>query len=95
MKGVEGAEAAGCMGAKVGFVGLGVGVMGFDRGTFGVALDIFPGAGVGVGVGVDFAAGVDGGLTTGSGLGFILVIKNDSFAPVPLGSHSIKLYEGK
>jgi hypothetical protein len=97
MKGVEGADAAGCMGAKVGFVGLGVGVMGFDRGTFGVALDVFPGAGagVGVGVGVDLAAGVDGGLTTGSGFGFILVIKNDSFAPVPLGSHSIKLYEGK
>jgi hypothetical protein len=34
-------------------------------------------------------------LTTDSGFGFILVMRNDSFAPVPLGSHSMKLYEGK
>ena len=83
------------MGAKVGFVGLGVGVMAFGCGVLGVVLGTLPGVGVGVGVG--FGAGVDGGLTTGSdsGFGFILVIKKESFAPVPLGSHSIKLYDGK
>jgi hypothetical protein len=79
------------MAAKVGFVGLAVGVMIFDCGALGVALGALPG----IGVGVDFGAGVDGGLTTGSGFGFILVMRNDSFAPVPLGSHSMKLYEGK
>ena len=83
------------MAAKAGFVGLAVGVMTFNCGALGVALGALPGVGVGVGVGVDFGAGVDGGLTTGSGFSFILVMRNDSFAPVPLGSHSMKLYEGK
>jgi hypothetical protein len=96
-KGVEGADAAGWMGAKAGFARLGVGVMAFGGGALGVALVALPGVGVsiGAGVGIDFGAGVDGGLSTGSGFGFILVMRNDSFAPVPLGSHSMKLYEGK
>jgi hypothetical protein len=83
------------MGVKGVFVGFGTGVVAFDCGALGIALSALLGVGAGAGVGVAFGTGVDGGLTSGSGFGFILVIKNDSFAPVPLGSHSMKLYEGK
>jgi hypothetical protein len=73
------------MGVRAGLVGFGVGVI-CNGGAFGVALREGPGVGVCIG----FGAGVDKGLTTG-GFGFILVIRKDSFAPVPLGSHSMKL----
>ena len=55
-------------------------------------------AGVGVcgGAGV---AGVEGGLAAAaaasSGFGFSLVTRKLNLAPEPLGSHSMKLYEGK
>ena len=45
-------------------------------------------------------AGVEGGLAAAaaalsSGFGFSLVTRKLNFAPEPLGSHSMKLYEGK
>lgn len=89
------------MGAKLGFEEFGAGVVGFERAGSGVGF----GAGLGVGAlstgtgpgaGVDLGgAGVEGVSAADSGFGFILVIKNDSLAPVPLGSHSMKLYDGK
>jgi hypothetical protein len=50
------------------------------------------GAGVWGGAGVD---GVDGGLDVASGFGLSFVTRKLNFAPEPLGSHSIKLYDGK
>lgn len=77
----------GCTGVRV---GLGVGVMTAVDAP-GVALGAVLGVGVDAGTGSDFGAGVAGALVSASGFGFILVIKNDNFAPVPLGSHSMKL----
>lgn len=78
--------------------------IGFGTGPVVVAVVGAPsvgalGGGAAAGAGVDAGgAGVAGGSTvgvSGFGFGFILVIKNDSFAPVPFGSHSMKLYDGK
>lgn len=52
-------------------------------------------AGVPAGAGVCGGAGVEGGLAAASGLGLSLVTRKLNLAPEPLGSHSIKLYEGK
>jgi len=70
---------------------LGMGVMAPGRGAPGVILGAL--FGVGADAGSDLGAGVDGGLVSGSGsgFGFIFVIRKDNFAPVPLGSHSMKL----
>lgn len=59
---------------------------------FGVPLGVAPAGGA-----MALGAGVDGALTlmSCSGFGFILVIKNDIFAPDMFGSHSKKLYDGK
>jgi hypothetical protein len=97
------------MGAKLGVERFGTGVMGFEGAKSGVEFVAGPGVGVGAlgvgalgvgaGAGMDLGgAGVEGGSMagfSGFGFGFIFVIKNDSLAPVPLGSHSIKLYDGK
>jgi hypothetical protein len=92
------------MGARLGVGVLSVGVIVFGEtrpgAGFGAALGVGAlGVGtldVSAGACVDFGAGVQGSATgSGFGFGFILVIKKDNFAPVPLGNHSMKLYEGK
>lgn len=89
------------MDVKVEFGEFGMGIMPFGGAEPGARAagvgTLDTGTGAGAGAGVAFGAGVEGGSATGSGFGFgfILVMRNDSFAPVPLGSHSIKLYEGK
>ena len=82
---------------------VGPGVGWFGAAAFGVGMLIGGADGVGAvllaaaGVWAGFGAGVEGGFTLGAGGGFGLsfVTKNENFAPELLGSHSMKLYEGK
>ncbi len=79
-------------GAAVGPPGVGGNGELVAPGAAGVAFGAPVGAGVWGGAGVD---GVDGGLDAASDFGLSFVTRKLNFAPEPLGSHSIKLYDGK
>ena len=85
------------MGPAAGVWGKGAGViwpfaLGNGVGAVAAGVGVCGTAGV---AGVAGAAGVGGGLGGSSGFGLSLVTRKLNFAPVPLGSHSMKLYEGK